>query len=169
MKLSIANIITLSRIIGALCMLPLDVTTQLASSFWYLYVFCCMTDVADGYVARKLKAETKAGALLDSIADIVFVVCCSCKLITTLTVPSWLWYIALIIVVIKFANQISAWVMHKRFVFPHTTANKLTGLMLFISMPLHACLQLLTPLIVTSAFATYAAIQEGHYIRTREV
>lgn len=101
MKLSIPNSITLSRIIGALCLLPLEVTTQKVSAYWFVYAFCGMTDMTDGYVARKLKAETKTGALLDSIADIVFVICCSCKLMPILTIPSWLWYVTLIIAVIK--------------------------------------------------------------------
>ena len=166
MRLPIANYITLSRIFGALCLLPLEVATQPASPFWFLYAFCGITDIADGYVARKLKAETKTGALLDSIADIVFVICCSIKLITFLTVPLWLWCLVLIIVTIKFINQVFAWIVHRRFAFPHTPANKLTGLMLFISIPLFVCFEMFIPLIITSVLAMYAAFQEGHIIRT---
>lgn len=167
MKLPIANYITLSRIIGSLCLLSLGVSTQLATNFWFLYAFCGITDIADGYVARKLKAETILGALLDSIADIIFVICCSCKLITFMKVPLWLWYIAWIIVGIKFVNQISAWVVHERFLFLHSMANRLTGLMLFISIPLHVGFEIIAPLALTSVVAMYAAIQEGHHIRTR--
>ncbi len=169
MKLSIPNSITLSRIIGALCLLPLEVTTQIVSSFWFIFAFCGVTDMADGYVVRKLKAETKTGALLDSIADIIFVICCSCRLIPVLTFPLWIWSIALIIAGIKLINQISAWIEYKRFLFPHTFANKLTGLMLFVSIPLYACFELFLPLIITSAVAAFAAVQEGHYIRTNRI
>lgn len=165
LKLPIANHITLSRIIGALCLLPLEVATQPASPFWLLYAFCGITDIADGYVARKLQTETKTGALLDSIADIVFVICCSSKLIPVLTVPSWLWCLVLIIVTIKIINQVSAWIVHRRLVFPHSPANKLTGLMLFISIPLFVCFEMFIPLIITSVLAMYAALQEGHIIR----
>lgn len=166
MKPSIVNLITLSRIMGSLCLLPLEVQSQLASPFWFLYSFCGITDVADGCVARKLKAETKTGALLDSIADIVFVICYSGKLITILTIPSWLWSMVLIIVTIKLINQVSAWMVHRRFAFLHTLANKLTGFMLFISIPLFVCCEELMPLMITSVLATYAAIEEGHIIRT---
>lgn len=148
-------------------MLHLAVTTQATSSFWIAYVFCGITDIADGYVARKLKAETKAGALLDSIADIVFVICGTYKLFPLLKLPSWLWGLVLMIAGIKIANQISAMLVHKRLLFPHTTANKLTGLMLFISIPLFVCFGMFQPLILTSVVAAYAAIQEGHYIRTK--
>lgn len=49
--MSFPNSITLSRIIGALCLLPLEVTTQVVSPFWLVYAFSGMTDMADGYVA----------------------------------------------------------------------------------------------------------------------
>lgn len=150
-------------------MLPLAVTTRLASPFWFLYAFCGMTDIADGFVARKLKAETKTGELLDSIADIVFVVCCICKLPPFLSMPSWLWLIVVMIVVIKIENQSSAWVAHKRLVFPHTFANKLTGLMLFVSIPFIVCFEMPMLLIADSVVAMYAAVHEGRRIGTRQV
>lgn len=167
MTMSIPNGITLSRIVGTLCLFPLEATTQITSPFWLLYAFCGIADIADGYVARRLKTATKTGALLDSIADLIFVICCSCKLIPILTFPSWLWYLVAIIAGIKFVNQISAWVVHKKFFFLHSMANKLTGLMLFISIPLYVCFGMIIPLIPTSVVAAYAAIQEGYYIRTR--
>lgn len=167
MKLSISNLITLSRIIGSLLLLPLDVQVQPTSSFWFLYAFCGITDISDGCVARKLKAETKTGALLDSIADIVFVICTSSKLITIITIPSWLRCLVLIIGIIKLINQVSALLVHRRFVFPHTSANKLTGLMLFVSIPLLVCFKISMPLIMASALAMYAALQEGYIIRTK--
>ena len=59
------NIITLSRIAGSLGLLFCDVA---GVAFWVLYVLCGITDIADGWVARKFHAETKAGAILDSLA-----------------------------------------------------------------------------------------------------
>lgn len=167
MKSSIANGITLSRIMGALCMLTYEVTTQIASPFWLLFAFCGMTDVADGYVARRLKAETKKGALLDSIADIVFVFCSAYKLFPHLRLPSWLWAIASIIAAIKFTSQACAWIKHEKFIFLHTFTNKLTGFLLFVSTPIFVCSEMNYPLILTAIVATYAAIEEGHYIRTK--
>ncbi|MCQ2075890.1 MAG: CDP-alcohol phosphatidyltransferase family protein [Bacteroidaceae bacterium] len=167
MTMSIPNGITLFRIVGALCLLPLETTTQITSPFWLVYAFCGITDMTDGYVARILKAETKVGALLDSIADIVFVICCSCKLIHLMKCPIWLWCLVLIIAGIKFINQISAWVVHRRLLFPHTFANKLAGFTLFVSIPLHVCFEMFTPLFLTSVVATFAAVQEGHNIRAK--
>ncbi len=156
------------RIIGAFCLLTLDVTPKIASPFWGLYTFCGMTDIVDGCVARKLKAETKTGALLDSYADIAFVVCSAIKLHPFLIVPSWLWMWAGIIVVVKIMNQISAWVIHRKFIFLHTFANKLTGFCLFICIPAFVCFGQLLPLLITSFLAMFAAVQEGYYVKTKE-
>ena len=59
----------------------------------------------DGWLARKLQAESKTGSVLDSIADLSFVVCCAIQLLPILSIPSWLWIWAGIIVIIKIVNQ----------------------------------------------------------------
>ena len=47
--------------------------------------------MVDGYLARRLHAESKTGAVLDSVADIGFVVCCAIRLLPVLQIPTWLW------------------------------------------------------------------------------
>ena len=157
------NIITALRIVGAFGLLFFDVRSAV---FWTLYLVCGLSDMLDGFLARKLRCESKAGALLDSVADLAFVACCCVKLIPVLTFPLWLWIWAGAIVVVKVINQISALVMYKKFCFPHTFANKATGLLLFVTVPLTMFLETLVPMVVTAALATFAAMQEGHFIRT---
>ena len=166
MHATFPNLISSARMAGAMCLLLLDVTPQIFSGFWGIYAICGVSDFADGYLARKLKSETKSGALLDSVADIVFVVCCAFKLIPLLNLPRWVWIWIGAIAVIKVINQISALIVHRKFVFPHTLANKLAGMSLFISLPLFVCLKQLFPLYGAAGLATFAAIQEGHIIRT---
>ena len=72
-----------------------------------------------------------------------------------------------IIVAIKIVNQVSALAVCKRLCFPHTTANKMTGLLLFLAVP--TVFWSIIPLAVVAGIATFAAIQEGHYIRTGRV
>ena len=119
----------------------------------------------DGSLARKLHAESKAGAVLDSVADICLVACCAIKLIPVLQIPTWLWIWAGVIVLIKLVNQVSALAVCKRLCFPHTLANKLTGLLLFLSVPM--TFWSVIPIAVVAGIATFAAIQEGHFIRKR--
>ena len=158
------NVISVLRIAGSISLLFCDVKGW---PFWSLYVLCGFSDMADGWLARKLHAETKAGAFMDSVSDIIFVACCAICLLPVLEIPIWLWIWAGIIVTIKFINQISALVVFKRFCFPHTLANKLTGLLLFLTVP--AMFWSMIPISIVAALAMFASVQEGHYIRTKQV
>jgi CDP-diacylglycerol--glycerol-3-phosphate 3-phosphatidyltransferase len=103
---------------------------------------------------------------LDSLADLVFVACCCYKLLPVLAFPKWLWIWGGAIIAIKVINQICALVMYKKCIFPHTIANKVTGVLLFIGVPLTMFLESIIPMVVIAAVATFAAVQEGHFIRT---
>ena len=159
----IPNIITILRFFGAVCLLLCNPT---GAAFWVLYGLCGVSDMVDGYLARRLHAESKTGAVLDSVADICFVVCCAMRLLPVLQIPMWLWIWAGLIVIIKIINQISALVVYKRLCFPHTKANKLTGLLLFLTVP--TVLWSIVPITIVAGVASFAAIQEGHFIRTRK-
>ena len=127
------NILSSLRIVGAVALLLSDVSSIL---FGALYIVCGISDIADGWLARKLKCVTRTGALLDSVADICFVACCAWKLLPILELPQWLWLWAGVIVAIKVVNQLSALVMYGRCCFPHTLANKWAGFLLFITVPM---------------------------------
>ena len=159
------NVISALRFLGAICLLFFGVES---CAFWVIYFVCGLSDMADGYLARKLGCESKTGALLDSLADLVFVVCCCFKLIPALAFPKWLWIWGGVIVAIKVINQISALVMYKKCVFPHTVANKVTGFLLFVGVPLTVFLESIVPMVNVAIVATFAAVQEGHYIRTEK-
>ena len=157
------NIMTLLRIAGSLGLLFCDVAND---SFWIIYAFCGISDIADGWLARKLKCVTKTGALLDSLADICFVACLCPLLLPILELPQWLWLWAGVIVAIKIVNQTSALVMYGCFQFPHTLANKITGFLLFIAVPM--TFQSIIPITIVAAIASFAAIHE-HYIITNMI
>lgn len=160
------NIITALRIAGSFSLLCCNVASV---TFWVLYVLCGITDMVDGWVARKFHAETKAGAILDSLADLAFAACCCWQIIPILNFPIWLWIWGGAIVGIKLINQICALVMYKKCVFPHTLSNKATGLLLFIGVPLTLYLESIIPIIIIAVIATFAAVQEGHFIRTKGI
>ena len=158
------NIISALRVAGSISLLFCDVTGW---PFWVLYALCGISDMVDGWLARKLNAETKTGAILDSVSDIVFVACCAFRLLPVLVIPTWLWTWAGVIVFIKIVNQVSALIVYKRFCFPHTLANKLTGLLLFLVVPV--VFWSVIPIAIVAAIATFAAVQEGHFIRTKQI
>ena len=157
------NIITTLRIAGSISLLFCNIAGW---EFWALYVFCGISDMIDGWLARRLHAESKAGSILDSIADLVFVTCCGIQLLPTLPIPTWLWIWTGTIVIIKIINQIMALTFIKRLCFPHTSANKLTGFLLFLAVPT-ICWTII-PITIVAVIATFAAIQEGHFIIIRK-
>ena len=158
------NVLSILRTAGSVSLLFCDVKGW---PFWVVYGLCGISDMLDGYLARKLHAESKAGAMLDSVADLLFVVCCAVRLLPEVEIPVWLWAWAGVIVFIKIVNQVSALIVRKRFCFPHTWANKLTGILLFLVVP--TVFWSLIPIALVAAVATFAATQEGHFIRTKQV
>ena len=156
------NLISTLRIAGSTSLLFCNVKEW---PFWTLYALCGLSDMLDGWMARKLQLESKTGAVLDSVADIIFVVCCAARLLPVVEIPVWLWIWAGVIVFVKIVNQVSALVVSKRFCFPHTLANKLTGFLLFLASP--AVFWSVIPIAIVAAIATFAAVQEGHFIRRR--
>lgn len=134
--------------------------------FFGLYLSAGLSDVLDGAVARWTNTVSDFGAALDTIADFVFVVVCMVRLLPALAIPLWLYGWIGLIVLIKFINMVSGYVMQKKLVALHTTMNKVTGFLLFV-LPLTATFSALTvSAVVVCAVATFAAVQEGHLIRT---
>ena len=158
-----ANTITGLRILVSVALLFCPVFSPI---FYALYLIAGLSDMADGIVARKTNSVSEFGSRFDSIADYVFVVVCLMKLLPVMDIPIWLYVWTAIIALIKIINVISGYVMQKRYAVVHTTMNKVTGVLLFM-FPLTLTI---VPLIYTGipicSVATFAAIQEGHFIRT---
>ena len=159
----IPNIITAFRFLGATSLLFCN---SAGVAFWVIYGLCGISDMLDGYLARKLNAESNTGAVLDSVADIFLVVCCAIRLIPVVQIPTWLWIWAASIVTVKLINQVSALILYRRLIFPHTMANKLTGFLLFLTVP--TVFWSIVPVAIVAGVATIASVQEGHFIRTRK-
>ncbi len=161
-----ANIITGIRIV---CALALIFCPTFSSRFYAFYILGGISDVLDGIVARRFGKETKLGARLDTTADIIFTVIVLIKTVRTVHIPVWLIIWTMGIAVIKCINIISGFVIFKRFVSEHTVMNKVCGVLLFAIM---LCIgkipsRPVSVLIILTCFAaTFAAVQEGHYIRT---
>lgn len=69
-KKNLANIITMMRVVLSL---PLLLSEPLSPSFYILYCLCGLSDMVDGFVARRTNSESRFGERIDSLADIVFV------------------------------------------------------------------------------------------------
>lgn len=160
-----ANLITGLRIIVSAALLFCPVFSPI---FYVLYLIAGLSDMADGIIARKTNSVSEFGSRFDSIADFVFVAVCLIKILPVMDIPIWLYVWTAVIALIKIINIVSGYVMQKRYVAVHTTMNKVTGLLLFM-LPLTLSM---IPLKYSGSpicfVATFAAVQEGHFIRTRK-
>ena len=52
------------------------------------YIYCGISDILDGFIARKTKNESEIGAKLDSVSDIIFVVVAMIKILPFLNLTN---------------------------------------------------------------------------------
>ena len=86
--INIPNLITLIRIL----MIPLFVLFAASKPFLGAVIFAIasITDLLDGYVARRSKQVTKLGTLLDPIADKLLVIAALIVFVDMEMIPSWI-------------------------------------------------------------------------------
>lgn len=158
---NLANIITGSRIAGAVFIL---FTAPFSLPFFICYTFCGFTDILDGMAARITHSESRAGAALDSFADLIFILSASVKTFSVLLpeIPAKGIYFCFVIAAIKIASYIVGIVKFHKFAALHTNLNKLSGASLFclpyICKFLHINTVLLT--IILCLLSATAAVDE---------
>ena len=161
----IPDLLSMSRIVLCLPLLLVDATTV---PFWVLYLIAGLTDMLDGFLARRWGVESKFGARLDSLADFVFVLTVGYKLFPWLKLPATLWMMIGLIALIKVANAISSYMVKRRIEFLHTRANKLTGFLLFVGMMAIGQSYFIPVAWAIACIALFAAIQEGHLVTVKK-
>ena len=161
MKKYIANIITGSRIIFCLLLLHIPLSS---AWFYILYLFCGVTDMIDGAIARKTGAVSQFGARLDTVADFIFVLVCGVKILPLMQIPVWLWRWITIIAIVKLFNVALVFIRKKKLISIHSVLNKITGFALFL-LPLTMTLAPTTYSVAAiCVLATLAAMQEVCFI-----
>ena len=158
-----ADIITGIRIV---CSIALLFFPAFSPAFYTLYVVAGVSDMIDGTVARKTGTVSDFGSKLDTAADFVLVAVCLIKMIPVLDIPIWLVIWIIVIALIKVINILSGYVLRKEFAAVHTVMNKLTGIALFLLPLTLSIIDLKYSGMLVCTLATFAAVQEGHLIRT---
>lgn len=134
LKKSIPNILSLLRIFLSFA-LPLTIH----SPGWFvgLVLLIGVTDIADGYIARRYQWVTKLGAKLDSLGDLVFfaiVLLIVFLRYEQIIADNYSWF--LMTLALKITTAVLSKVKYGEFVFIHTVANKLTGFLVFVAIVL---------------------------------
>ena len=154
---AIPNILSVLRIVlsGALVFLaPPSIL------FFAVYLLCALSDVLDGYLARRLGAESKAGATLDTIADLAFLVAIFVTVFRCFEVPVWLIIWIALIAIMRFA----AWpISMRRYsgLIVHTSLDKIVGVLLFFLLPAASLPQigLVIPAVIVSIAASLCTLE----------
>lgn len=131
-----------------------------SGSFFILYTACGISDVLDGYLARKMNASSKFGQVIDSISDLIFIAIVLFVVIPTLNLSLWMIYWIILIAVIRLLSVIIGFVRYRRLAFLHTYANKATGIALFCFPFLCYVMEQETATILISSIASVSAIEE---------
>lgn len=146
---------TISRIFLSILLLFLPFPSL---PFLALYIAGGVTDMADGFVARVTGTAGARGAKLDSLADGVFFLSSAIKIIPSLSILPFLWAPVMIVLLVRVANLLHYFLKGREPL--HTTADKITGFLLFL-LPLSLGL---VPIVFSAsavtAVAFYAAIEE---------
>lgn len=158
-KSNIPNMITMCRILGTASLFFMK---PLSRAFYVVYGFLGVSDVLDGFAARKLKAESTFGAKLDSAADLLFYTVMMIRVFPALwdALPKSIWIVVGVILLIRIVSYCMTAIREKEFAALHTKMNKLTGLLVFL-LPY----SLLTPVVfpystVVCAVALIASVSE---------
>ena len=129
---TIPNIITLTRI-GSLPILYLLFFLDYFSLFAILYCIFGLTDMVDGYLARKLNQVTKTGQFLDSVADILFNISTAFFLFNRLHDLRVQYQTLLgIMIVLGVLYLVTSIVKFSRVNFIHTTLFRIAGVSIYI-------------------------------------
>ena len=87
MKKHLANIVSSSRIVGAIA---LFFCNSISNVFLAIYILCGFTDLIDGPIARKTNSTSLLGATLDTVGDVATYLALTKILIMKKLVPGWI-------------------------------------------------------------------------------
>lgn len=162
-EIPMANLLTGCRIVCSMLMLFFPVP-----SIWFaaMYLLGGLTDMLDGLIARRTHTASPLGARLDTAADFLFLAAALIRLRPFLALPAWLWIWTAVIAAVKIINVVSGLICHKAFVTVHSVMNKVTGVLLFLFPLTRHFMDIRCSAAIVCAVAAFAAIQEGHCIRT---
>ncbi len=98
-----------------------------------LYAIGGISDILDGYIARRMGLSSPYGAKLDSTADFIFIFVVVVTLIPVFPWEPWMLTWVGGIAAIRFITFGIGYAKYHKMPWLHTIANKVTGLLLFLT------------------------------------
>lgn len=153
----IIHSLTLSRIFFAIIMV---IAEPFSGMFWICYLWGGLSDILDGFLARRLHLQSDIGAKLDSIADVFFNGALLFIVVANITFPLWMWGCIGIIVVIRLISYSVGFYKYHAFASLHTILNKITGVFLFVFPLFYTWIGVELTGFITCFIALLSAIEE---------
>lgn len=127
--MTLANLISVARIIFILL---LFLTEPLSMAFYLIYAISGISDMADGYIARKTNTASRLGEKLDSAADLIMFIVLIIMLYPVINPPVrvLVWIIA--IGLTRLLAVAVVFIKYKTFGMLHTYGNKITGFIVIL-------------------------------------
>jgi phosphatidylglycerophosphate synthase len=156
----LANLVSLSRVFLSLLLVPLRNHTGI---FIVVYLVCGFSDVLDGFIARKTKTESMAGARLDSLGDvfmftaIVFILYLEIGKELAAYIP-----VLVAVALVRLTNVgIAGYKFNVLVLGLHTWGNKLTGLLVYLAPLLVMIFSPVRVFMFVCLVAILSALEEG--------
>ena len=160
---TLPNIISASRAAAALAMLFFPV---FSSGFWVLYCWGGVSDMIDGLIARKLNAESELGSRVDSLSDLVFVICSAILILPSIDLPMWICLWTVVVGSVKLVTVIVGSARNRKLSIPHSVTNRLTGFLLFCLPFAVVWFEVVIPAVVVCSVATISLLEDIHILLT---
>ncbi len=130
MNPQVPNALSISRLLGAFALV---LTGGLNEWFLIVFTFCSVTDVLDGYIARKYDICSESGEVIDSIADFAVVMAMLLVLIPTLPWDPWMIQLIALIATIRGISLCIGAIRFGKAALLHTYLNKSAGFLLRVA------------------------------------
>ena len=162
-KSRIPNLLTITRIVLSVLLIFIK---PLSWIFVVVYISAGISDILDGFLARRFKCTSQRGALLNSIADAIFFVVVIYKIFPLLYINRIIVFFILVIFVMKIISLIVAYIKFHKFGFIHTYMNKLAGFVIFC-VPLIIIISVKSSILLLLCIVAFLAATEELYINIK--
>jgi len=164
---NLPNILSISRILVSCALFFLGSYPVL---FTVLYLYCGISDIADGFIARRWNAESRIGTKLDSIGDLILYLLITVIFLTSTSLirETWFLWLVLLIFILKIVNVFLTKIRFGEWNIIHTAGYKISGLLIYFMLPVYLLFPQTSPVIglIIVSFALLATIEETLIILT---
>ena len=154
---TLPNMLSFMRLVLSLSFLMIR---PFSINFYIIFMICVLTDILDGYIARKTNNMTTLGEKLDSLADFLLVIILIYRIFPLIDIPFWLILWIFIIAGTRIVSMLVVYLKFKTFGMLHTYLNKFTGFSLLLGIFLLPVIHINILGSILCIFGTISAIEE---------